>query len=71
MGLCEEADGAISVVTHVYRVLHRNGRLLESPRDAEYTLKVRGVFAQGWRSPGRRRVQKLILFVIYFKIIFL
>jgi len=35
----------------LYRVRHRNGRLLEPPRDGKYTLKVRGVFAQGWRSP--------------------
>jgi hypothetical protein len=31
------------------------------------TLKVRVVFVQGWRLPGRRRAQKVIRFVVYFK----
>jgi hypothetical protein len=35
----------------LYRARHRNGRLLEAPRDGKYTVKVRGVFAQGWMSP--------------------
>jgi hypothetical protein len=30
--------------------------------------QVRGVSAQGWRSPWKRRVQKAINFVVYFKI---
>jgi hypothetical protein len=46
-----------------YRVRHTNGRLLEE-------LKVRGVFAQVW-SPSRGPVQKVISFVVYFKIILL
>jgi hypothetical protein len=47
-----------------YRVRHRNGRFLEP-------LKFIGVFAQEWRPPWRRRVQKVISFVVYFNIIFL
>jgi len=33
--------------------------LLEPVFSGTYTLKVRGVFAQGWRSPWRRHVQKV------------
>jgi hypothetical protein len=56
--------GPESKVLRIIQVRHRNGRLLEQ-------LKVRGVFAHGWRPPWRRRVQKVISFVVYFKIIFL
>jgi hypothetical protein len=37
----------------------------------KYTLKVKGVFAQGWTTPWRCRVQKVISFVVYFKIFFI
>jgi len=43
----------------VILVRHRKGRSLEPCLDGKLMLKVRGVFAQGWRSPLRRRVQKV------------
>jgi len=44
----------------VYRMRHKNGRLLE-PFFFSGTagVEVTEVFAQGWRSPWRRRVQKV------------
>jgi hypothetical protein len=54
-----------------YRMQHRNGRLLEPFFSGTAVVVVRGVFAQGGRSPRRPRVQKVISFVVYFKIIFL
>jgi hypothetical protein len=38
---------ASSSAYSLYRVRHRNGRLLEPPRDGKYMLKVRGAFARG------------------------
>jgi hypothetical protein len=38
------------MLSEVIQVRHKNGRLLEPPRDEKYTLKVRRVFAQGWMS---------------------
>jgi hypothetical protein len=71
-------DSVSSVVRKIYwnpsnpnsymQVRHRNGQLLESffPEPLGWGTSV---FAQGW-SPGRRRVQRVMSFVIYFKIIF-
>jgi len=49
---------AIRKPKNIYRMRHKNGWLLQPP-PRKYALKFRGVYAQGWRSPWRRLVQKV------------
>jgi hypothetical protein len=69
--LCSSPTKYCRTETENSRRNHRSPSAYVTPCDGKYTPKVRRVFAQGWRSPWRRRVQKVISFVVYFKIIFL